>query len=707
MTEPFNPYHKWLGISPQEQPPHHYRLLGIELFESDPDVIANAADGRMAQIKTFQSGQYSDWSQRLLNEIAAAKICLLSPAAKTEYDGRLRQQQPKTSEPDAPTVPPPPIPAFPPMRIATHLARRRKPSRWVVPVTVAAASMVIALFVVWTNRNIDREPSGPVARQTQTELLPEPPNTDTPESQPQEPVPTEPTPQPEEPADAAPPAKPSPLGREWTDLLADAADALPEVERPWPDNADAHTAIIAPRPPKPAVPDAASQQAAEATIRQVFAAELADAKTPDGKLELATKLLTHAFSDTQDPVARFVLLRTASELAAAAGDPTAALKIVDKMCWNYDFDGWDAKIDALNRAWETKRPTDHDASQLAVLLEAARQLADEAVTADHFDTANRAGKLSATIARATGDSGLIRDIAARNRDIDRLTIRFAVVKKALDALATDPANAPSNLTAGQWYGPVKGDWQRALPLLARGGDLPLADLARRDLAQPTDAEQQTALADAWWTFSEKQPEYTKHILQARAAHWYEQAVERLSGLERTRVGKRIDALAASASEQPATSAARRGGVVQKGNVALAANGATVEGVAGNATRLLDGSVAKDDINKGAAAYGNYPCTWTITLDKVYRLQCIRLLLWNKDSKRYYNYAVAVSPDGENYEPLVNRAVGQWRGWQNIVFPPRPIKSIKLFGLDDSTDKSFCVVEFEAYCLIPMPPQRQR
>ena len=35
----FDPYHKWLGIPPKDQPPNHYRLLGVDLFESDPDVI--------------------------------------------------------------------------------------------------------------------------------------------------------------------------------------------------------------------------------------------------------------------------------------------------------------------------------------------------------------------------------------------------------------------------------------------------------------------------------------------------------------------------------------------------------------------------------------------------------------------------------------------------------------------------------------------
>ena len=37
-----DPYHRWLGIAPKDQPPSHYRLLGIDDFEPDPDVIAAA-----------------------------------------------------------------------------------------------------------------------------------------------------------------------------------------------------------------------------------------------------------------------------------------------------------------------------------------------------------------------------------------------------------------------------------------------------------------------------------------------------------------------------------------------------------------------------------------------------------------------------------------------------------------------------------------
>ena len=90
--ETFDAYHLWLGIPPSEQPPDHYRLLGVSFLEDNPDVIANAADQRMAHVRTFQSGKHSERSQTLLNELSAARICLLNPAKKTAYDAELSRK---------------------------------------------------------------------------------------------------------------------------------------------------------------------------------------------------------------------------------------------------------------------------------------------------------------------------------------------------------------------------------------------------------------------------------------------------------------------------------------------------------------------------------------------------------------------------------------------------------------------------------------
>ena len=98
LPEILDPYHRWLGIPPKYQPPNCYRLLGLELFEEDAEVIRDAAEQRMAHVRTYQLGQYSELSQRILNELAAAKACLLDPQKKAVYD---RQLQAFRGGPDA------------------------------------------------------------------------------------------------------------------------------------------------------------------------------------------------------------------------------------------------------------------------------------------------------------------------------------------------------------------------------------------------------------------------------------------------------------------------------------------------------------------------------------------------------------------------------------------------------------------------------
>jgi len=166
----FDPYHKWLGISPKDQPPDHYRLLGVDRFEADPDVIAGAADKQMAHVRSLQIGKHPDLSQRILNEIAAARVCLLNPSKKEEYDRQLRQKPesggPKpllTAEPlgaampapsEAPLEPPAELPAFTP-REPPRRASRSWQGPAAVGATVVVGALVIALIV------FSRAPDGP------------------------------------------------------------------------------------------------------------------------------------------------------------------------------------------------------------------------------------------------------------------------------------------------------------------------------------------------------------------------------------------------------------------------------------------------------------------------------------------------------------------------------------------------------------------
>ena len=95
----FDPYYVWLGIPPKHQPPNHYRLLGIELYEDNADVIDAAANRQTSYLHDMASGPNRKYSQDLLNEIAGARRCLLDVERKQKYDAKLRS---KSDQPAAP-----------------------------------------------------------------------------------------------------------------------------------------------------------------------------------------------------------------------------------------------------------------------------------------------------------------------------------------------------------------------------------------------------------------------------------------------------------------------------------------------------------------------------------------------------------------------------------------------------------------------------
>lgn len=99
MTQEFDPYYYFLGIPRKDQPPDHYRLLGVERFEPDDQIIEMAANRQMAHLQRHESGAHVDEVARLLNEVARARLCLLNDDKRAAYDAKLRSASDAGSEP--------------------------------------------------------------------------------------------------------------------------------------------------------------------------------------------------------------------------------------------------------------------------------------------------------------------------------------------------------------------------------------------------------------------------------------------------------------------------------------------------------------------------------------------------------------------------------------------------------------------------------
>ncbi len=86
----FDPYLQWLGIRDPERPINYYRLLGLDLYEVDQQIISMAADRQMEHVRSFQNGPHGRACNDLLNELAVARRRLLTVEQKQEYDNQLR-----------------------------------------------------------------------------------------------------------------------------------------------------------------------------------------------------------------------------------------------------------------------------------------------------------------------------------------------------------------------------------------------------------------------------------------------------------------------------------------------------------------------------------------------------------------------------------------------------------------------------------------
>ncbi|TWT29968.1 hypothetical protein [Blastopirellula retiformator] len=90
MTDPNNPYYRWLGLSVYGRP-DYYALLGLRTYETDPQAIAAGGEQAFLRVQTQHGGAEEASRQQILQEITAARACLQDPGQKAIYDQQLQQ----------------------------------------------------------------------------------------------------------------------------------------------------------------------------------------------------------------------------------------------------------------------------------------------------------------------------------------------------------------------------------------------------------------------------------------------------------------------------------------------------------------------------------------------------------------------------------------------------------------------------------------
>ncbi|MEN6498829.1 MAG: hypothetical protein ABFD16_31365 [Thermoguttaceae bacterium] len=296
MAEAFDPYRQWLGIQDPQRPPNLYHLVGVERFEQDLIAIANAADRQMAQVRNHQAGQQAEEAQRLFQELISAKLCLLDPKRKADYDALLRAQMSGAYAMPAPTPASPPTEyqavgyndgylAVPqPVPQATEPDTGLTPATKIVIGSLSGAILLLLVLIVWLTGSRTPPPSEP---STQVAAGTKPEATTKPSSAPAKPATAA---KPETKVNPSPTPPKSATSSVLSAPLVKSDDGLP----PKQPSAEVMPAVQ-PEPSKPAFPAATQPaRAADALLAARIAMAKRDLIAAAEQLDLASSLVTAA-----------------------------------------------------------------------------------------------------------------------------------------------------------------------------------------------------------------------------------------------------------------------------------------------------------------------------------------------------------------------------------------------------------------------------
>jgi hypothetical protein len=569
MSQVFDPYHCWLGISPENHRPDHYALLGLKPFENDPQAIRKAVAQRRALVRPHQSGEHADECTRLLGDLAAASECLLNPRRKAEYDDQLRQaldmgDTRSLSDMD--------------LEIGSEVARQEsEPSRSVSVTenglcnrkTFAAGSAASAKR---TDRTVGSQHGAADEQSSTTDHLSDGRTTADGDESTGTAANGSPANGPalavslreDLEAIATEPARRRPLivvvlaataiGVLLVGMLGGVAALTgmrpnesvtgvpPQNTLPQNSNDTIDPGRNDEGTPVPAVDEAASNDAqaevADATVH-------VDADGPDSAT-LAENSSAAETSETgdaslEDPPTEPPPAQPARHPLPPADELQRLLAQIQRTQGTHDLVSrrgiLDMAEDFIERSLEPSTPVPLQAAYLQAAMQLAGTRKDYVLVFSALEQLRTTFEIDdAETARLLADA--LGDDAG---DAPETWRRF---RQAEARLSDNPADATANLHLGVYYCFVRDDWGRGLPHLAGGEDTALRLLAETELTNVRTSADRLKLGDQWWDLSMTASPEHRMAQRERAASWYRLALPDLEGAEKRRIQSRLASLIA-------------------------------------------------------------------------------------------------------------------------------------------------------------------
>ena len=289
------------------------------------------------------------------------------------------------------------------------------------------------------------------------------------------------------------------------------------------------------------VPSAAELKQLQASVKDVFKADIAAAKSGAQQSALAERMIENVQNDAASAGSDYALLTQAQSMAIKASNIDLSLKVARLIGERFDVDEPTLIVQTLKDL--AKGPTDKEYHQ--TIAEKALSIASEQIAAEHFEVAKDCIDVVSSVGIKLKSGELAKKAIAGRADLTELKKLADKLPTARQSLASKPDDSAANDIVGRFEIMVKGDWNAALPMLAKSSDAAIKQAAEQDLklvaaeapASPEDAD---AISLRWWELSQKQSlPRLKQQFKLRAGQWAEYAAPDLKGFSKTKAEQRL------------------------------------------------------------------------------------------------------------------------------------------------------------------------
>lgn len=278
------------------------------------------------------------------------------------------------------------------------------------------------------------------------------------------------------------------------------------------------------------IPDDADVEAALTEIKQLYGETIVVVKTPAERIDFAGELFAAAESE-EKPAVRWALLSLAEDYTIGSDSVALWQRISESRVESFQVSAHQDQVDHYRRVLESSGV---DANTMLSWAEQAYTSARALVAAERFIEAFEIAELSKSLARRANQKQLVFLADELLEDHEEIIAIIDAARRAVKDFEEDPEDAVANLALARYAAIVLGDWQLALPFMAKSSDQRLRDAAQQDL-QEEETPGREAVADRWWTLGEAAKGLERRALQRRAYDVYNSVFDDLSGKVKARI----------------------------------------------------------------------------------------------------------------------------------------------------------------------------